>query len=63
MFIWECIGGEAGLLNNSVFLGQLQQETFDDDAEKKDKNEINRYEVQIKCKLCNPAEKGTFDKT
>ena len=46
-YISECLNGDDGLLTNIV-----EEETFDDDMESKQKNEI-RKEGEVDCWLCN----------
>lgn len=59
-FIFECLNGDDGLLkNDQMFTDEdgivliRQKEPFDDDIEERFKTEINRFEKQITCHLCN----------
>lgn len=62
-YIFECLDGDDGLLKNDemftitqdgkVKVLSRQKERFDDDTEDRLKNEINRFEKQITCQVCN----------
>jgi hypothetical protein len=58
-FVFECLSGEDGLLNNPAF---QVPEAFGDDTEARLKNEISK-EKDIDCEICNPkkADGSTFD--